>query len=74
MIFVALTSGDPFAIETLKFDYENQCKDYVMNPANKQVLAIEVIARAGFNNPIAQIYCVPEQKLPLLGVKSEGLV
>tara|TARA_B100000902_G_C26939278_1_gene730192 strand:+ start:83 stop:307 length:225 start_codon:yes stop_codon:yes gene_type:complete len=62
LIIVMLTMGDPFIIKTLKFDSKEECVKYVNNPANADVLAIETIAVAGFNDPMTAILCLPENQ------------
>ena len=62
LIIVMLTMGDPFIIKTLKFDSKEECVKYVNNPANADVLAIETIAVAGFNDPMTSILCLPENQ------------
>ena len=58
-----MTIAEPFAIERLKFSYENQCLEYLTNPSNASTLAIEVIERAGFNDEILDVQCVPDYKI-----------
>ena len=55
---------DPFAVKTLKFETRNECVDYVNNPSNSSRLAIEVIAKAGFNDDILAVVCLPENDIP----------
>tara|TARA_R100001509_G_scaffold29794_1_gene15867 strand:- start:249 stop:419 length:171 start_codon:yes stop_codon:yes gene_type:complete len=50
--------GDPFFIQHKEFPSEEVCVDYVSNSNNADTLAIEVIAVAGFNDPIIDISCV----------------
>ena len=52
--------ADPFIIPTLEFGSKQECVKYVMNPANSDRLAIEVIAKAGFNDQITAVLCLPE--------------
>tara|TARA_B100000902_G_scaffold388644_1_gene434597 strand:- start:3438 stop:3671 length:234 start_codon:yes stop_codon:yes gene_type:complete len=59
-IYITLTIGDPFVIKTLKFDSKQECVKYVNDPSNADVLAIETIAVAGFNDPMTAILCLPE--------------
>jgi len=61
-IYITLTIGDPFVIKTLKFDSKQECVKYVNNPENIDVLAIETIAVAGFNDPMTAILCLPENQ------------
>ena len=58
VILVTLYMGDPFVIPYKIFKYENACVKYVNNVDNASTLAIEVIAAAGFNDPIVDISCV----------------
>ena len=60
LIYITLTIGDPFVIKTLKFESKQECVKYVNNPSNADVLAIETIAVAGFNDPMTAILCLPE--------------
>ena len=63
LIYFTMAMAEPFAIERLKFDYENQCLEYLTNPNNASTLAIEVIAIAGFNDEIVEVQCVPDYKI-----------
>ena len=63
LILVTLTMGDPFIVPYKTFAYENECVEYVNNPDNADTLAIEVIAIAGFNDPVTNIICVAEYEL-----------
>jgi len=61
LILISLTMGEPFAIKTLKFDTKNECVDYVMDPENSDRLAVEVIAKSGFNDEVIAVLCLPEK-------------
>ena len=63
LILVTLTMGDPFLIPYKTFEYENACVEYVNDVNNASTLAIEVIAVAGFNDPVTSIICVAEYEL-----------
>ena len=63
LILVTLTMGDPFLIPYKTFEYENACVEYVNDVDNASTLAIEVIAVAGFNDPVTNIICVAEYEL-----------
>ena len=63
VILVTVTMGDPFLIPYKTFEYENACVEYVNNVDNASTLAIEVIAIAGFNDPVTNIICVAEYEL-----------
>ena len=63
VILVTVTIGDPFLIPYKTFEYENACVEYVNNVDNASTLAIEVIAIAGFNDPVTNIICVAEYEL-----------
>ena len=63
VILVTVTMGDPFLIPYRTFEYENACVEYVNNVDNASTLAIEVIAIAGFNDPVTNIICVAEYEL-----------
>jgi hypothetical protein len=41
----------------------NECIDYVNDPSNASTLAIEVIAKAGFNDTILSVACLTEEKI-----------
>lgn len=58
-----MVNAEPFAVKTMKFDTMNECIDYVNDPSNANVLAIEVIAKAGFNDTIVSVGCVDESKV-----------
>ena len=62
IVFVML-EADPFAIKTLPFETQNQCKAYINDPANSSRLAIEVIDVAGFNDTILDVACMPANKI-----------
>ena len=59
-----MASVDPFAVKTIKFETRNECVDYVNDPSNSSTLAIEVIAKAGFNDEILAVVCLPENDIP----------
>ena len=63
VILDSLYMGDPFIVPYKTFAYENECVEYVNNPDNADTLAIEVIAIAGFNDPVTNIICVAEYEL-----------
>ena len=54
--------GDPFFMQHKKFPSKKICIDYVSSVDNADTLAIEVIAVAGFNNPIVDISCVTRRE------------
>ena len=62
IVFVML-EAEPFAIKTLPFETQNQCKAYINDPANSSRLAIEVIDVAGFNDTILDVACMPANKI-----------
>jgi|TARA_R100001460_G_scaffold14269_2_gene32013 hypothetical protein len=57
VILVTLSMGDPFVIPYKTFEHEDACVEYVNSPDNADTLAVEVIAIAGFNDPITGIVC-----------------
>jgi len=63
LIVFAMLEADPFAVKTLQFETQNECKQYIINPANSDRLAIEVIDVAGFNDTIVNVACMPENKI-----------
>ena len=60
IVLITLNTPDPWGIETLKFKSKNECVAYVNNAENHGTLAIEVIAKGGFNDRIEAIMCLPE--------------
>jgi len=62
IVFVML-EAEPFAIKTLPFETQNECKAYINDPANSDRLAIEVIDVAGFNDTILNVACMPANKI-----------
>ena len=62
IVFVML-EAEPFAIKTLPFETQNDCKAYINDPANSSRLAIEVIDVAGFNDTILDVACMPANKI-----------
>ena len=63
LIFFVMANAEPFAVKTIKFDTMNECINYVNDPANANVLAIEVIAKSGFNDTILSVGCVDESRV-----------
>jgi len=63
VILVTVMMGDPFVIPYKTFEYENACVEYVTDANNASTLAVEVIAIAGFNDPVTNIICVAEYEL-----------
>ena len=63
LIVFAMMEADPFAIKSLQFDTQNECKAYINDPANSDRLAIEVIDVAGFNDTIVNVACMPANKI-----------
>ena len=49
-MLVTLNTPDPWAIPYQKFDTKNECIAYVNDIKNHGTLAIEVIAKGGFND------------------------
>jgi len=62
IVFVML-EAEPFAVKSLPFETQNECKAYINDPANSDRLAIEVIDVAGFNDTIVNIACMPANKI-----------
>jgi len=62
IVFVML-EAEPFAIKTLPFETQNECKAYINDPVNSDRLAIEVIDVAGFNDTIVNVACMPENEV-----------
>lgn len=60
LIIITMMVADPFIIPVLEFDSKDECVNYVMNPENADRLAIEVIAKAGFEDRITSVLCLPE--------------
>ena len=60
IVLITLNIPDPWAIPHQKFDTKNECIAYVNNAENHGTLAIEVIAKGGFNDRIEAIMCLPE--------------
>ena len=58
VILVTLTMGNPFIVFNKSFEHKDACVNYVSNPAHSDTLAVEIIAVAGFNDPIIDISCV----------------
>jgi len=54
--------GDPFFIQHKEFASKKMCVDYVSSVDNADTLAIEVIAVAGFNDPVIDISCVTRRE------------
>ena len=62
IVFVML-EAEPFAVKSLPFETQNECKAYINDPANSSRLAIEVIDVAGFNDTILDVACMPANKI-----------
>ena len=62
IVFVML-EAEPFAVKSLPFETQNECKAYINDPANSDRLAIEVIDVAGFNDTIVNVACMPANKI-----------
>jgi|TARA_B100000287_G_C20179439_1_gene601579 hypothetical protein len=62
LILIMLTQGNPFTIDHKPFDTEDDCVAWVSDLSNVQELAMEVIAKVGFNNPVTGIYCITNQE------------
>ena len=62
VILVTLSFGDPFFVPHKTFEYKSVCIDYVSSADNADTLAIEVIAVAGFNDPVIDISCVTRRE------------
>ena len=60
LIIITMAVADPFIVPILEFSSKDECVDYVMDPANSDRLAIEVIGNAGFNDQITAVLCLPE--------------
>jgi hypothetical protein len=58
-----MLEAEPFAVKTLPFETQNECKAYINDPANSDRLAIEVIDVAGFNDTILNVACMPANKI-----------
>ena len=62
LILIAIVSGNPFTIDHKSFDTEDACVLWVNNYENVEEIAIEVIAKVGFNNPVTGVYCITDQE------------
>ena len=62
VILVTLYMGDPFFIKHKEFENKKLCVNYVNNINNVDTLAVEIIAVAGFNDPVVDISCVTRRK------------
>jgi hypothetical protein len=62
IVFVML-EAEPFAVKSLPFETQNECKAYINDPANSSRLAIEVIDVAGFNDTLLDVACMPANKI-----------
>ena len=60
LIIITMAVADPFIVPILEFNSKDECVKYVMNPNNSDRLAVEVIAKAGFNDEITAVLCLPE--------------
>ena len=53
--------GEPFTILIQEFESEDACYEYINSKENYPTIAIEVIAIAGFNDPVNDIDVYQEQ-------------
>lgn len=60
LIIIVMAKAQPIQIPVLEFQTRNECVSYVNNPLNSDRLAVEVIAKAGFNDEIIQVACLPK--------------
>ncbi len=60
IVLITLNTPDPWVIPHKKFDTKDECVAYVNAKENHGTLAIEVIAKGGFNDRIEAIMCLPE--------------
>ena len=60
LIIITMAIADPFIVPVLEFGSKDECVKFVMDPTNSDRLAIEVIAKAGFNDEITAVLCLPE--------------
>jgi len=58
VILVILAMGEPFIVPYREFNFKRECVEYVTSSENASTLAVEVIAIAGFNDPIVDISCI----------------
>ena len=63
LIVFVMVEAEPFALNMLPFETQNECKAYINDPANSDRLAIEVIDVAGFNDTIVNVACMPANKI-----------
>lgn len=62
IVFVMMNTS-PFAVKSLQFESQNECKEYINDPVNSDRLAIEVISVAGFNDEIVNVACMPANRI-----------
>ena len=62
VILVSLSMGEPFIVPYREFKFKRECVEYVTSSENASTLAIEVIAIAGFNDPIVDISCITRRE------------
>ena len=62
LILILLTKGNPLVLDHKPFDTEDDCVAYVSDYDNVEEFAVEVIAYAGFTNPVTGIYCITNQE------------
>jgi hypothetical protein len=63
LIVFFMMEADSFAVKRLPFETQKECLAYINNPANSDALAIEVISRAGFNDVINDVACMPANRI-----------
>ena len=63
LIVFTMLEAEPFAVKSLPFETQNECKAYINDPANSSRLAIEVIDVAGFNDTLLDVACMPANKI-----------
>ena len=62
VILVSLSMGEPFIVPYREFNFKRECVEYVTSSENASTLAVEVIAIAGFNDPIVDISCITRRE------------
>ena len=63
LVYIVMLYSEDFAVEYLKFKTRDECFEFIKNPDNSLLLGIEVGSRAGFDDTVVAIGCIPDNVL-----------
>ena len=62
LILILLSKGNPLVLDHRPFETEDECIAYVSDYNNAEEFAVEVIAHAGFNVRVIDLFCITNQE------------